>query len=170
MTEVIQIRNTECLVIEKAGSVQVVELPSETIELLEVAEQGLPGPPGIPGPAGGSAMDFTAASAIGGHRVLALNAVNEIIYASNDLPGTAHKIVGMSLNAAAPGGALSVMRSGEVLEPSWNWDTTLPVYLGANGLLTQTPPVAPAAFSLIVGFPTSATGLFISVREPIVIT
>jgi hypothetical protein len=52
MTEVIQIRDTECLVIETAGSVQVIELPSETIELLEVAEQGMPGPPGLKGDQG----------------------------------------------------------------------------------------------------------------------
>lgn len=52
MTEVIQIRETECLVIEKTGAVQVVELPSETIELLEIAEQGPAGPPGPQGAQG----------------------------------------------------------------------------------------------------------------------
>ena len=137
--------------------------------VIAAGQQGPAGIPGIPGPAGGTAMQFTATSAIGGHRVLSLNAANELIYASSDDLGTAHKIVGLSLNAASPGGTVSVMRSGEVEEPSWNWVTTLPVYLGANGLLTQTPPVVPAAFSLIVGFPTSTTGLFISVREPITI-
>lgn len=137
---------------------------------LEV-ELGVPGPPGPPGPAGAAAMNFTANGAIGGHRVLALDASNAVIYAGNDLPGTANKIIGMSLNAAAAGGALNVVRSGEVIEPSWAWNPTLPVYLGVNGTLTQTPPAAPAAsFSLIVGFPTSATGLFVSVREPITIT
>ena len=136
---------------------------------IAAGQQGPAGPSGIPGPAGGTAMVFTATTAIGGHRVLALNAANEVIYASNDTLGTAHKIIGMSLNAAAPGGAINVARGSEVIEPSWNWTTTLPVYLGTNGLLTQTPPVSPATFSLIVGFPTSATGLFLSVREPITI-
>ena len=136
---------------------------------IAAGQQGPAGPSGIPGPAGGTAMNFTATAAIGGRRMLSLNAANEVIYASNDDIGAAHKIIGMSLNAASPGGAINVVRGGEVIEPSWNWVTTLPVYLGTNGLLTQTPPAAPAAFSLIVGFPTSATGLFISVREPIII-
>lgn len=144
----------------------IVEVVTPALPLIEV-ELGIPGPPGPPGPAGAAAMNFTANGAIGGHRVLALDAANAVIYAGNDLPGTANKIIGMSLNAASPGGALNVVRSGEVIEPGWNWITTLPVYLGTNGLLTQTPPVSPAAYSLIVGFPTSATGLFLSVREPI---
>lgn len=136
---------------------------------VELGVPGPMGPPGMPGPAGGSAMNFTATTAIGGHRLLALNAANQVVYASNDSLGTAQKIIGISLNAAIPGGLLNVMRSGEVIESSWNWITTLPVYLGVNGLLTQTPPASPAAYSLIVGFPTSETGLFLSVREPIFI-
>lgn len=167
MSELIEIRHAEWLAIETPGDVQVIELPVETIELLEIPKQGPAGPPGMPGPSGGSAMLFTASGAIGGHRVLALDAANQVIYAGNDIPGTEHKIIGMSLNAAAPGGTINVVRSGEVIEPSWGWNTTLPVYLGVNGLLTQTPPAAPAAYSLIVGFPTSPTGLFMTVREPI---
>jgi hypothetical protein len=41
------------------------------------------------------------------------------------------------------------------------------VYLGTNGLLTQTLPESPAVFSLIIGFPTTATTLFVAIREPI---
>lgn len=138
---------------------------------IAAGQQGPAGPSGMPGPAGGSTMLFAAAAAIGGHRVLALDASGAVIYAGCDQPGTAHMIIGVSLNAAAAGGTLNVVRSGEVIEPSWAWNPSLPVYLGTNGTLTQTPPAAPAAsFSLIVGFPTSATGLFVAVREPITLT
>ena len=130
---------------------------------------GTPGVPGIPGPAGGTTMEFTSTTPIGGHRVLSLNAANEVIYAGNDVAGTAHKIIGLSLNAASAGDPLNVMHSGEVEEPSWAWNVSLPVYLAQNGLLTQTPPASPALFSLIVGFPTATNKLFVSVREPILI-
>lgn len=145
-------------------------VPEAPLEV-ELGVPGPPGPQGLPGPAGGLVMAFTATTPIGGHRMLALNAANEVVYASADVPGDAVRIIGMSLNAAVAGGALSVQRAGEVEESSWNWVVTLPVYLGLNGLLTQIPPASPLAdFSLIVGFPTAATRLFLAVREPIILT
>jgi hypothetical protein len=43
------------------------------------------------------------------------------------------------------------------------------VYLGLNGLLTQVLP-AEARFSQIVGFPLAADTLFLSFREPILLS
>lgn len=173
MAELIEIHAPEWLVFQTDGEPEVIELPAQIIELLEIAEQGpagAAGAQGIPGPAGGSSMEFTATTAIGGHRVLALDAANAVVYAENTAYMHSNKIIGISLNAAAPGGTISAVRAGEVAESSWSWDVTLPVYLGVNGLLTQTPPVYPAAFSLIVGFPTAPDRLFVAVREPITLT
>lgn len=171
MIEFVEILSRETVVVDQpAGGETIVIEQAPAIEIMEAIEQGPPGEPGIPGPAGGQAMEFIVASAIGGHRLLAIDAANEIIYAGNDLPGTANKIIGMSVNAAAPGGALSVVRAGEVDEPSWSWDVSKPIYLGINGLLTQATPVLPAAFSLIVGFPLTPTSLFLSLREPITLS
>lgn len=168
MTDVVEIGRSDWVVVVAPGITETIAVPSPTLDLVEIAEQGPAGPPGVPGPAGGAAMIFTAATPIGGHRVLALDAFNDVIYASADDPGTLNKIIGMSMNAAAAGGDLSVVLFGEVIEPSWNWDPALPVYLGTNGVPTQTPPASPgSSYSLIVGFPTAATGLFLSVREPI---
>ena len=52
MSDLIEIRDQEYLVIEAPGETQVLELPVEVIELLEVAEQGMPGPPGAAGAQG----------------------------------------------------------------------------------------------------------------------
>lgn len=68
--EVIELRQTECLVIDAPGDVQVVELPVEIIELVEVAEQGLSGPPGpqgepgLPGPPGLSGANYVHAQSV----------------------------------------------------------------------------------------------------------
>lgn len=169
MVDVVEITTADWLVIESPARTESVEIALPIVELVEVAEQGPMGPPGVPGPAGGTAMVFIATTAIGGHRVLTLNAASEVIYASNDSPSAASQIIGMSINAAAPGGELSVQRAGEVEESSWNWVMGLPVYLGANGLLTQFFPSG-AAFSLIVGFPTAPTKLFLAFREPVFLT
>lgn len=134
-------------------------------------DQGIQGPIGVPGPQGASgdvSFIYQAASAISGHRVVTLNEQGKAIYASATLSAHANRIVGMTMNAAAADGTLNVKKFGEATEPSWNWQLDSPVYLDADGFLTQTPPVAPAAkFSVVVGFPISATTLFINIGIPI---
>lgn len=143
------------------------------LTLLNIGVPGAAGSPGrdgldgARGADGGAVMSYVATAALGGHRVLMLNAANELAYATNESPADAGRIVGLSLNAAGPGGAISVQRSGEVDEPGWSWDLDKPVWLGIDGLLTQSVPAPPAAFSLIVGFPATPTRLFLSIREPI---
>ena len=165
MSEIVELLRRETVVIGRPGGSEtvVVEQPPK-LEIVEVAQQGAPGRPGADG---GAVMSYIATAALGGHRVLTLNAANELAYATTEALADAGRIVGLSLNAAGPGGAISVQRSGEVDEPGWNWDLGKPVWLGINGLLTQAVPEPPAAFSLIVGFPVTPTRLFLSFREPI---
>lgn len=121
-------------------------------------ERGLPGDTSVQVLAGGP---------IGGHRVVVLEEASAQ-YATNQNPQHGMKVLGVTTNAAAAGGTLSVVRSGKVSEPSWSFDTSKPVFLGVDGLLTQVAPTHPAAaFSLIVGFPLSATELFVGLREPL---
>lgn len=131
-------------------------------------EQGLQGLPGAPGASGDVSFIYRAAFAISGHRIVTLDEQGKAIYASATLASHANRIVGMTTNAAAADDALNVKKFGEVTEPSWNWQLDKPVYLGADGFLTQVPPEAPAAkFSVVVGFPISATTLFINIGIPI---
>lgn len=120
-------------------------------------ERGLPG---------GSSIEIPAAEAVGGHRMV-IRVGDTASYATNENLEHGMKVLGMTENSAAAGATLSVVRSGKISEPSWNWDIAKPVFLGVSGLLTQTPPQPPAAFSLIIGFPISATEIFVSLREPL---
>lgn len=142
---------------------RVVATANRVATVVSCGAQGPRGPQGD----GGDGFIFVASSPVGGHRILALNDLGEVVYADNQSPIDSARIIGMSLNAASVGGEVSVKRSGSVSEPSWNFDTSLPVYLGSNGTLTQIAPEAPAVFSLIVGFPETATRIFIAIREPI---
>ena len=122
-------------------------------------ERGLPG----------AAIEVTAIVAIGGHRVV-IREGDSASYATNENLQHGMKVLGITENASDAGGTLSVIRSGKVSEPTWSFDVSKPVFLGVNGLLTQVPPTFPeAAFSLIVGFPLSATEIFVSLREPLIL-
>ena len=113
----------------------------------------------------GSALTVTAGAALGGHRMVVLNGGGVAIYADCTEATHAGKVLGMTLGAIADGDSGDVLRSGEVVEPSWNWTLDAPVFLGTAGQLTQVQPVS--GFSQIVGFPVSTTKLFVSLREPI---
>lgn len=121
-------------------------------------DRGLPGAPNLV---------LTAANAVGGNRFVYLDG-SQVLYATNQNLEHGMKIVGITTNAANVGDTLIIALFGEIEEPSWNWELDKPVYLGVNGLPTQTVPTYPnAAFSLIVGFPISPTKIFVSKREPI---
>lgn len=141
---------------------QVLEIPVSGPQ----GPAGPQGPQGPAGPSGGSALSVVAASAIGGHRVVVLDSAGAPVYADNTNSSHVHKVFGITLNAGNSGDTISCVRSGEVVESTWNWTLDLPIFLGTNGLLTQTAPANPAVFSQIVGFPVNATTLFVSLREP----
>lgn len=167
MSEIVELLRRETAVIERPGGGEtIVVVPSPALEIVEVAEQG---PPGVAGPSGGSTLSAIAGTALGGHRMVILDADSLARYATADSPAHFGSVVGLTLGAAAPGSPVEIQRAGEVIEPSWSWAVGLPVYLGVDGLLTQVPPAAPS-FCLIVGFPVTPTKLFVSLREPIKLT
>lgn len=134
--------------------------------ILQVVTQGAQGPRG---PAGPSAEQFvrTAATNVGGHRMVFSDANGEVSHASNLNPAHLNKVLGLSLNAASAGDPVTVLRNGSAALVGWNWDESLPLYLADDGLLTQTPPAS--GYSLIVGFAETPTTVFVRLREPIIL-
>lgn len=134
--------------------------------------QGIPGPTGPPGAAGSGAIFATgdAAITLSGHRVVTPDFDGTLRYATNDNEADLAAPLWVTTGAAAPGDAVSALAFGSLTEPTWNW-VPGPVYLGTNGQLTQTPPVAPdAAFIAQVGIATSPTSLFVDRTPSIKIT
>jgi hypothetical protein len=152
--DTIVIASEEGQVIQSLPNVDVITSPNA---------QGPPGPPGRDG----SAVGVTAVSsiAISGHRVVLVPAT-DVQYASNDDPTHVNKVLGLTNNAAAAGDDIEVVTAGEVIEPSWNW-TPGPVYLGLNGLLTQTVPTS--GFIKQVGIAMTATRLLVAFWPPIML-
>jgi hypothetical protein len=133
-----------------------------------IGQRGVPGEDGAPGVAGGVVIQCAAGEALGGHRVVVLNADAEAVYASNAVPEHLHKVLGLTTGAVLLGATATVQTGGEMTEPSWSWTLDAPIFLGTSGLLTQTPPVS--GFLLVVAFPVTATKIFIKLREPLALT
>ncbi len=112
---------------------------------------------------GADTVAITAAENLGGHRIITV----EGYYASKDTATDKNKVLGMTTGAASVGTEATVAVSGFIEESSWNWNVDLPVFLSTNGQLTQS--TITSGFSLIVGKPRTATNLFISISEPIIL-
>lgn len=122
-------------------------------------------------PGGGSlglAFEATAGEAIGGHRAVILDADGLAFYASQDDPTHMGSVAGVSQGAVVLNDAVSIMAKGRLIEPTWAWTPYLPIFLGLNGLLTQTPPVT--GFLLVLGSALDATTMLVNPSSPIVIT
>lgn len=139
------------------------------IKVIEVLAQGPAGVQGPPGEAGGDTgrvtQIYTAGTDLGGHRVVyAHNGFAR--YASADNADTACEIVGITTHAAAPYADIQVLTAGPIEDVSFSWDVTKPIFLGLNGLLTQTVDMA-WQFIRIVGYPTGTASMMVCMEEPL---
>jgi hypothetical protein len=125
--------------------------------------------PGGPGPAGqpGGTVQRVTAAALSGHRVVTPLNDGTVDYA--DATNTAHAARPMWLTTSAwlQGATATLTAAGPVAEPTWSWTPGQPIYLGANGALTQTP-IPGAAFVLIVAEVIDATTIEFRPQVPII--
>lgn len=103
-----------------------------------VLAAGMRGPAGRDGAPGGNVDSFTAAAVLSGHRVV--SAAGALVDLADPASiDSAERCVGITLQAAMAGAPVQIQRRGQVTELTWDL-LPGPVYLGANGSMTQTPP------------------------------
>lgn len=171
---------TEVTVVIQSGGGPLVEQGGTTLverdgvgqgNLIEVASQGPQGIPGEKGAPGATALFCISAVNLSGHRAVLYYPNGSVGYATNTDPTHGLRVLGITTGAALQGDPVEVKLLDHLTEPSWNWDVSKPIYLGADGVLTQMQPTAPeASFILVVGAPTSPTSMFINVGIPITLT
>ena len=106
-----------------------------------------------------------AYQSIQGHRVIANRNGLADICDVLDI-NSCKNAIGIGLNAAAIGEAVTIVSFGEISESSWGFTPDLPVFLGLNGTLTQ---IVPQSGNLVrVGVAQSATALFVNIHRPII--
>ena len=164
--EIVNNTGVDVVEIVEDSSVDVVEIVNDTLVHEVVIESAgiIPGPRGADGLPGGSTLSYPAGEILSGHRMVVLEN-GELFYADRTVEVHATKVLGMTVGATMTGGIAEVQTGGEIVEPSWSWILDVPVWLGIDGLMTQTPPTS--GFSLIIGFPISSTKLLIRISEPI---
>lgn len=115
---------------------------------------------------------YTAGEALSGHLWVVLNGSGNAVEASSQTLGHASRTIGMTTAAASNGAPVPVQFAHELVEPSWSWDPTLPIFIGPSGP-TQTPPSPGAgdAFTQIAAWPYTATAIEIDLTsDPIIFT
>lgn len=111
----------------------------------------------------GASFQLTAATDLGGHRVATMQGG----YADSSNTNHAYALAGLTTQAVSAGSIVQVQSSGSLTEQSWNWTQDEPVYVGNNGMLTQTPPAT--GFICIIGIPINNTTLLINIQQPIIL-
>jgi hypothetical protein len=130
----------------------------------QIVEVVIPGPQG---PAGDTTIILPAGTAVSGHRVIAWEN-GEARHADPTVLTDGRRVIGVSLNAALTGDPVTVRQSGLVVDASLALVPGLPVFLGPDGALLQTPPTAPgAAFQLRIGSALSPDTLLVRISQPI---
>ena len=108
-----------------------------------------------------------AGASVSGHRVVGANNSSELFHIANNVIDHAFRYVGLSENASSIGGDVTAVRYGPITFSGWSFTADEPVYLGLDGLLTQTVPGNPALFILIVGIALTATTINVDFQPPI---
>jgi hypothetical protein len=161
--EIVEVNGLEVvLVADRIIEVVEVSQPLEYVELGIQGPPGVPGDAGIPGPAGGAAVQLTAAAALGGNRVV----TGASTYADNADVSSAGLAVGVTMGAASVGATVNIIVIGE-LDGFAGLTVNQPVYIAANGTLSQTPPAT--GYLQRMGVAVSATKLLINISPPLIL-
>lgn len=178
LRDVVVVDNETFDIIELAQR-EVVVVDEVTVEILERAIPGPAGPRGATGdpgpvgpPNGNPGRTVIAGMTVSGHRLVTPQPDDTIVYADNSMVASCVLPVWLTTGAIMQGEQGPVVFLGIVSEPSWTWAPSEPIFLGANGLLTQTAPTlaSGAAFVLIVAHAISPTELFFNPKVPIVLS
>jgi hypothetical protein len=125
------------------------------------------------GGVGGASSQVIATYPAGSINISALRVVRlsagALFTVDKDTLAHAHTAIGISQQAATVGNPLDVVLSGIMDDSNWAWIPDLPLYVGADGALTQTPPSAPSVFLLRVGVALTATTVLVSIERSILI-
>lgn len=109
---------------------------------------------------------MTAAVPLGGHRVVRADRPGAVALADASVLDHAGRLVGLTLAAAEAGRPINVRAGGPVEEPSWRL-TPGPVFLGAEGALTQVAPTQ--GFICQVGTALTPTRMLVALGEPYIL-
>lgn len=131
-------------------------------------DEGPAGPTGGPGPQGpagdGSTFNKTADINLSGHRAVRAVSADRVSYVSSDDVAQMGMAIAITTGSALADATVNLRAYGEIAEPSWAW-VAGPVFLGVNGVLTQTVPST--GYVQRIGIALSSTKMQVAIAPPI---
>lgn len=149
--------NTTRVTVEENGGVVVVSEP--VTQVIEVAPVAIT-------VTSSETTPLITAQAVSALRAIATDASGNAVYADHNTASTRESIVGISTNAVGNGGTVHVRYTGVMTDPSWAF-TRGPVFVGANGVLTQTAPAT--GYIRIVAYAIDADTVVVNVQPSIIV-
>lgn len=150
--------------VQQARTVVEVAPVRREVSIAAAGLRGQRGEQGVPGETEGATFIGIAGETIHGGR--AVRCSGGLIY-HPDLtePEHADQVCGVAVQSGITGAQLLVRARGPLVEPTATWDAGV-VWCGADGVLTQTVPLA--GWLLAVGRALTATTVDIDVEEPVI--
>ena len=129
-----------------------------------------PSPTPTPTSAGSQILSLPIEAAVGmsALRVVAARSSDgRLIYASATNPAHAFTVFGLLRSSVTASEPVAVLTEGQVSDSSWNWSIGSPIFLGANGTLTQNAPQS--GFLIQVATPITPHTIEFEIQEPILL-
>ena len=146
-----------------AGRRDANQHPASAIAVEAAPEAGIPETGNLQGVlermagAGEQNLTAVAAVAVGAFKAVAFRPDGKIEPADHANPAHLSRVVGIAAASSAAGTPAIVRVSGLLSFSDWSWAPGLPVYVGVDGGLTQTPPAT--GFVQQIGIATGADAL-----------
>jgi hypothetical protein len=118
----------------------------------------------VGGNAGSSMPLLPAAQPLSALRVVSRVGAN-YDYATPLTPESVWAIAGITADAVSIGVSFAPIRDGPMTDNAWLWTLGLPIFLGPNGTLTQSPPIV--GYAVVIATPQSSKTVIINIQEPI---
>jgi len=143
-----------------------IEPVSYEVTLARIGPQGRRGEPGQPGAAGGETTSATAGENLSGYMAVVYDGSGNVLRASCNNALHANKVVGITLGAALASSTATIKSANIIEESTWTWTVDQPIFLGLNGLITQTVPVG-ALFTQVLGVAIAPTRIIVNIQPAI---
>jgi hypothetical protein len=110
---------------------------------------------------------YLSGEELSGHRVVMVDMDGLVYYADKDTIQDSQRVLGITVGAVSQGVEINISTLGEMTELTWNWIAGLAIFLGNDGVLTQTPPIT--GFQMVVAFAITPTKIMINPKPPIIL-
>ena len=109
-----------------------------------------------------------AGASISSHKVVYFDSSNLVQYCTNTDFNKAKKVIGITTTSGITGETVTIQNHGKLTDSSFDFQVDNLLFLGDNGLITQTYPSS-AQVCIQIGFVINQTTIFIDIKEPILI-